>query len=54
MESITICEYKFIYIYVHTHTYLWFPGGAVVKNPLAKVGDTRDVDSIPGLGRFPG
>ena len=30
-----------------------FPGGAVVKNPLAKAGDRRDVGSIPGLGRFP-
>ena len=26
----------------------------VVKNPLASVGDVRDMDSIPGLGRFPG
>ena len=26
----------------------------VVKNPLASVGDVRDTDSIPGLGRFPG
>ena len=26
----------------------------VVKNPCAKAGDTRDSDSIPGLGRFPG
>ena len=26
----------------------------VVKNPLANVGDIRDVGSIPGLGRFPG
>ena len=25
-----------------------FPGGAVLKNPLANAGDT---DSIPGLGR---
>ena len=34
-----------------------FPGGSVVKNPLASVGDagdTRDVSSISGLGRFPG
>ena len=27
-----------------------FPGGSVVKNPLAKAGD---VGLIPGLGRFP-
>ena len=28
-----------------------FPGGLVVKNPLAKAGDTG---STPGLGRSPG
>ena len=26
----------------------------VVKNPLANAGDTRDMGSIPGLGRSPG
>ena len=26
----------------------------VVKNPPANAGDARDVDLIPGLGRFPG
>ena len=26
----------------------------MVKNPPANVGDSRDVGSIPGLGRFPG
>ena len=26
----------------------------VVKNLPANAGDVRDVDSIPGLGRFPG
>ena len=26
----------------------------MVKNPLAKTGDTRDVGSIPGSGRSPG
>ena len=32
-----------------------FPGMAlVVKNPPASAGDTRDVGSIPGLGRSPG
>jgi len=25
----------------------------VVKNPPTNTGDTRDVGSIPGLGRFP-
>ena len=29
------------------------PGVTVVKNPPANAGDTRDVGSIPGLGRFP-
>ena len=28
-----------------------FPGGAVVKNPSANAGDTRDADSSPGSGR---
>ena len=31
-----------------------FPGGAVVKYPLAKAGDTGDVGLIPGSGRSPG
>ena len=30
------------------------PGGAVVKNPPANVGDKRDAGSIPGSGRSPG
>ena len=30
-----------------------FPGGSVVKNLPANAGDTGDVGSIPGLGRFP-
>ena len=33
---------------------LWandFPGGAVVKNLPVNVGDTGDVDSVPGSGR---
>ena len=29
------------------------PGGSVVKNPPANVGDTKDAGLIPGLGRFP-
>ena len=28
-----------------------FPGGSVIKNPLANAGDARDMGSIPGLGR---
>ena len=31
-----------------------FPDGAVVKNLLISAGDTRDVGSIPGSGRFHG
>ena len=31
-----------------------FPGGSVVNNPPANAGDTRDLGSIPGSGRFPG
>ena len=30
-----------------------FPGGAVVKNPLANAGDARDTGLIPGSGRDP-
>jgi len=30
-----------------------FPGGSVVKNPLANAGDTGDAGSIPGSGRSP-
>ena len=29
-----------------------FPGGAVVKNPPASVGDAGDVGSIPGSGSW--
>ena len=33
------------------HPCFWgFPGGAVVKNPPASAGDTRDVGSIAGSG----
>ena len=33
-------------------TSLWdFLGGSEVKNPHVKTGDTKDVGSIPGLGR---
>ena len=34
--------------------HLDFPGGSVVKNLPASAGDTGDIGSIPGLGRFPG
>ena len=28
-----------------------FPGGSVLMNPPTSAGDTRDLGSIPGLGR---
>ena len=31
-----------------------FPSGSVVKNAPINTGDTGDMDSVPGLGRFPG
>ena len=31
-----------------------YTGGSVVKNLSANAGDTGDMGSIPGLGRFPG
>ena len=31
-----------------------FPGSAVVNNPAAKTGDTRDVGLITGLEKSPG
>ena len=34
-------------------TFIGFPGGAVVKNSPASVGDARDAGSIPGLGGSP-
>ena len=39
-----------MYVYIH----MGFPGGAVIKNLPASSGDTRDLCSIPGLGRSPG
>ena len=42
----------FKYIFCrHLMIYMGFPGGTVVKNPPANVGDTRDAGLIPGLGR---
>ena len=31
-----------------------FPGGSFIKNPLANVRHTRDLDSNRGMGRSPG
>ena len=33
---------------------LGFPGGSIVKNPLANAGDSGDMGLIPGSGRSPG
>ena len=41
--------------FLHKHgMYLYFSSGLVVKNPPAYAGYTGDVDSIPGVGRYPG
>ena len=40
-----------LYVY---HFYRSFPGGTVVKNPLANAGDTRDTGLIPGSRRSSG
>ena len=40
-----------MYIHIVIHV---FPGGSVVKNPLANAGDTGNTGSISGLGRSPG
>ena len=48
-------------IHTHTHTHTrkhlikgGFPADAVVKNLPANSGDTKDIGSVPGLGRSPG
>ena len=40
-----------IYVQVNALAYIGFPGGSMVKNLPANVGD---VDLIPGSGRSPG
>ena len=45
------------YLHIHMYMYLVFPGGAVVKkkkkNSPGNAKVTRDMDLIPGAGRFP-
>ena len=41
----------FIKYYISIYS---FPAGTVVKNLPANAGDTGDLGSIPGWGRFPG
>ena len=50
-----------LYTYIHTYIYIYiytlfigFPGGSVLKNPLANAGDAGDMGLISGLGRSPG
>ena len=40
---------NFLNIFTHA-----FPGGTVVKNPLANAGDARNMGLIPGSGRSHG
>ena len=42
----------FLLILSSNYNNLGFPGGAVVKNPPANAGDTRDMGAIPGQGRY--
>ena len=35
-------------VFINTAFQISFPGGSVVKNPLANEGDTGDVGLIPG------
>ena len=45
---------------IQTKVNLWlpreigFPNGSCSKESVCSAGDTRDMGSIPGLGRFPG
>ena len=50
--QITASSYGFFKICIVVD--LGFPGGSVVKNLLVHAGNTRDVGSVPGLGRSPG
>ena len=53
--------YTHIYMHIHAYTciytyvYVWVSQVALlVKNMPADAGDTRDMGSVPGLGRFSG
>ena len=47
-KLVFLCDFRY-----HYTVKGGFPGGAVVKNLPANVGDERDVGSIPGSGRSP-
>ena len=55
MNFIHVYIYIYIYIYTYTYTYIYihqgFSGGSMVKNPVARTGDTG---SIPGSERSGG
>ena len=54
MFSFTLNENLGAELLSPTCKYVAFSGGAAVNNSPANAGDSRDADSIPGLGRFPG
>ena len=41
-------------VWYYNGRYRGFPGGSAVKKPPANSGDTGDLGSIPGSGRYPG
>ena len=43
-----------IIIFIDIMKRMGFPGGSVVKKPLANAGGAGDTGLIPGLGRSPG
>ena len=51
---IYVCMHVFTCTYTHITYNIVNPGGSVVKNLPASVGDAEDTVSIPGSGRSPG
>ena len=47
---IVYCLFMFRLVQEYMCLYFYFPGGSVIKDPLADVGN---VGTIPGSGRFP-
>ena len=44
-----------MFIFTYFGKVIWdFPGGSLLKNLPANLGDGGDMDSIPGSGRSPG
>ena len=48
----SLARYHLVFFYSHPHG--GFAGGTMVKNPLDKAGDSRNMGLILGLGRYPG